>query len=428
MNYSLIIAGLFFLFNPEVNILDILPDFIGIILIMRGFRPMTSVSATAEESYRNFSRYLAVSAVKAAALIPMISVASSDPSFYMLFTLVFAVLELIFAIPAFSGLWETVSDSAEFAGVSLPSGFRAAGGFTAAFLTLRSFFALAPELVYLYIIQEDVAVYPLAPYKSVLVMICLAVGLILGLVWLICISRVFGALKRNKALTLDITRRISEARVTVAGTVKKAVPKLTLYIKIAAFFTVPFCIDGIPVLPLVVASVLMIFVSKQAEVLYGSPARKPKKLSVISSVLSAVSFIATLVFCVLHQQQAVLSIKRLYLQFAVPAVLRLASCVIFAVLLIRIGEILKKTVREHTGSDNSLPSESRSREELALKTGLAFRIGAVLVIVSTAVAYLLLYTVPVYQIFASAASLVWAGYISRVMESVAAGVGEKYPD
>ena len=104
MNYSLIITGLFFLFNPEVNILDILPDFIGIILIMRGFRPMTSVSATAEESYRNFSRYLAVSAVKAAALIPMISVASSDPSFYMLFTLVFAVLELIFAIPAFSGV------------------------------------------------------------------------------------------------------------------------------------------------------------------------------------------------------------------------------------------------------------------------------------------------------------------------------------
>ena len=205
-------------------------------------------------------------------------------------------------------------------------------------------------------------------------------------------------------------------------------PKLTLYIKIAAFFTVPFCIDGIPVLPLVVASVLMIFVSKQAEVLYGSPVRKLKKLSVISSVLSAVSFIATLVFCVLHQQQAVLSIKRLYLQFAVPAVLRLASCVIFAVLLIRIGEILKKTVREHTGSDNSLPSESRSREELALKTGLAFRIGAVLVIASTAVAYLLLYTVPVYQIFASAASLVWAGYISRVMESVTAGVGEKYPD
>lgn len=428
MNYSLIIAGLFFLFNPEVNILDILPDFIGIILIMRGFRPMTAISAAAEDTYRNFSRYLAVSAVKAAALIPMISVASSDPSFYMLFTLVFGVLELIFAIPAFTGLWETVSDSAEFAGAPLPRGFRAAGGFTAVFLILRSFFALAPELVYLYIIQEDGAVYPLAPYKTVLVMICLIIGLIVGIVWFICTSRVFGALKRNKALAIDITRRISEIRVTVAGTVKKVVPKLGLYIRIAAFFTVPFCIDGIPILPLVVASVLMIFVSKQAEVLYEPQTKKLKKLSVISSVLSAVSFIATTVFCVLHQSQAVLSIKRLYLQFAVPAVLRIVSCAIFAVLLIRVGGMVKKIIREHTGSDNPLPSESRCREELAEKADLTFRIGAVLVIVSTAAAYLLLYTVPLYQVFASAASLVWAGYISRVMESVVAGVGEKYPE
>lgn len=428
MNYSLIIAGLFFLFNPEVNILDILPDFIGIILIMRGFRPMTAISAAAEDTYRNFSRYLAVSAVKAAALIPMISVASSDPSFYMLFTLVFGVLELIFAIPAFTGLWETVSDSAELAGAPLPQGFRAAGGFTAVFLILRSFFALAPELVYLYIIQEDGAVYPLAPYKTVLVMICLIIGLIVGIVWFICTSRVFSALKRNKALALDITRRISEVRITLAGTVKKVVPKLGLYIRIAAFFTVPFCIDGIPTLPLVVASVLMIFVSKQAEVLYGPQTKKLKKLSVISSVLSAVSFIATTVFCVLHQSQAVLSIKRLYLQFAVPAVLRIVSCAIFAVLLIRVGGMVKKIIREHTGSDNPLPSESRCREELAEKADLTFRIGAVLVIVSTAAAYLLLYTVPLYQVFASAASLVWAGYISRVMESVVAGVGEKYPE
>ena len=426
MNYSLIIAGLFFLFNPEVNILDILPDFIGIILIMRGFRPMTLISAAAEDTYRNFSRYLAVSAVKAAALIPMISVASSDPSFYMLFTLVFAVIQLIFAIPAFAGLYETVSDSAELAGVGLPRGFGASVGFTSVFIILKSLLALAPELVYLYIIQEDSAVYPLAPYKTVLVMICLTVGLIVGIVWLICTSRVFGALKRSRTLALDITRRISEEPVTIAGTVKKSVPKMTTLITVAAFFTVPFCIDGFPVLPLAVASVLILFASKQLSALYRKEGDMLRRLSVISTVFSLLSLIATAVFTALYQKQAALSIRRLYVQFAVPALLYLVSCVVLAVLFVRVGLIFRKIIREHTGSDDPLPSESREKENLALKTDRAFKVGAVLLIVSTAVSYILIYIVPTYQIFASAVNLVWAGYVSRLMSAVVSGIGEKY--
>lgn len=426
MNFTLIIAGLVFLFNPETNILDLLPDFIGILLIMRGIRPITTVSPAAEDSYRNFSRCLAVSAVKTVAIIPMVSVATSDPSFYMLSTLVFAVLELIFAIPAFVGLYETVSDSAEYVGVTLSRGFRASGGFTTIFLLLRAFFALAPELVYLYIIQEDTAVYPLAPYKSVLVLICLTLGLIIGVIWLICTSRVFGALKRNRTLTLDIIRRISEVPVTVADIARKAIPKMCSLVTIAAFFTVPFCIDGFPLLPLAVSSILMIFASKQAEQLYRPEAKKLRRLSVASTVVSLLSLIATAIFTALYQKQAALSIKRLYVMFTPPALLHLAACITLAVLFIRMGEVLKKTVREHTGSDSPLPSETRDRENLALKAALTMRIGAVLLVASTGVSYILLYTVPQYQIIASAINLIWAGYAAKVMSEVATGAAEKY--
>lgn len=427
MNYTLIIAGLFFLFNPEINILDLLPDFIGIILIMRGMRPITLTSLTAENSYKSFSKYLAVSAIKTFAILPVISVASSDPTFYMLFTLVFAILELIFAIPAFADLYETISDSARYAGIALSRSFGVSKAFTQIFLIIKSFLALAPELVYLYVIQEDVAVYPIAPYKPALMLICLTVGQIFGIIWLICTSRIFFALRRCKTLTLDIIRRISEVSVSLADTVRKTVPRLTSMITLAAVFTVPFCIDGFPILPLAFASALAVYISKLAEKIYGHIFYKLRNLTIVSTVVSVISFIATAVFSTLYQKQAALSIKRIYKQFSIPAVLWLASCLVFAAVLINIGKLLKKLVREHTGSMVPLPSETRDRENLAQRADLSMKLGAVLVIGSTAASYILLYTVPIYQIIASAVSLAWVAYISRIMSEIVTGIGDRYP-
>ena len=203
---------------------------------------------------------------------------------------------------------------------------------------------------------------------------------------------------------------------------------MTALVTVSAFFTIPFCIDGFPVLPLAVASVLMIFASRQAEILYGPAVPRMRRISVISSVFSILSLISTAIFTAVWQKQAALSIRRLYLQFSVPAVLRLVSSIAFAAVLIRAGELLKKTIREHTGSPDPLPSEGRERENLAQKADLAMKIGAVLMIVSGAVSYILLYNFPIYQIFSSAASLVWAGYISKLMSQIVSGVRERYPD
>ena len=48
-NLSLIFAGLLFFFNPCVNMLDLLPDFIGAILIITGLSKMYMYNANFED-------------------------------------------------------------------------------------------------------------------------------------------------------------------------------------------------------------------------------------------------------------------------------------------------------------------------------------------------------------------------------------------
>ena len=47
MNIKYILIGLFFLINPNIEVFDIFPDFIGLILIMKG---LSHLSATDEKA------------------------------------------------------------------------------------------------------------------------------------------------------------------------------------------------------------------------------------------------------------------------------------------------------------------------------------------------------------------------------------------
>jgi len=57
MGFGCIAAGMLFLFNPNINVIDILPDFIGYILIYHGlFRMSYSTPKLADASRQRPSR------------------------------------------------------------------------------------------------------------------------------------------------------------------------------------------------------------------------------------------------------------------------------------------------------------------------------------------------------------------------------------
>ena len=99
---SLIFAGLVFFFNPCINMLDLLPDFIGAVLIMTGLSKMYMYNANFEDAKKSAKYLLWISVVKFALCI---WVNSGHRDYAMPFTFMASVLEIIFMISFFKGLY-----------------------------------------------------------------------------------------------------------------------------------------------------------------------------------------------------------------------------------------------------------------------------------------------------------------------------------
>ncbi len=99
-------VGGIFLFNPTINIVDILPDFIGYWLIAVGLTAMAYLSGGLNSARKNFV-YLAF--ITAGKLAVSFALPRATETFTVLMAFSFAVAEAVLFIPAMSNLFEGMS-------------------------------------------------------------------------------------------------------------------------------------------------------------------------------------------------------------------------------------------------------------------------------------------------------------------------------
>lgn len=148
------IAAAIFLFNPNLNILDFLPDCIGYYFILCGLGDCDLLVPHFEESKRSF-RYLIWLTLSR---IPMYFVVSAsthgDSNLGVMFTLislVYGILELLLVIPAFKSFFEGMEFLAERYGAFSLAGknMERARSFTLLAAIAKPILAFLPELVFL---------------------------------------------------------------------------------------------------------------------------------------------------------------------------------------------------------------------------------------------------------------------------------------
>ena len=105
MNISQLIIGLIFLINPNINIVDLLPDAVGIALIISAISKPALVYDCMYSTKLSFQKLLYVEIAKAAALILL---PISDDTMVLTLTFAFLILELIFAPNAFYKLLDSI--------------------------------------------------------------------------------------------------------------------------------------------------------------------------------------------------------------------------------------------------------------------------------------------------------------------------------
>lgn len=108
LGIGFIIASFFFLFNPDLNVIDILPDFIGYILICMGLSQLSYINSSFEEAAEKFKKMILVSFCKFASIVLLFGLLNERerPYGFLLFAFSFLVLDLIFLIPAVKCLFE----------------------------------------------------------------------------------------------------------------------------------------------------------------------------------------------------------------------------------------------------------------------------------------------------------------------------------
>ena len=65
MNLGYLLAGLIFLFNPNINVIDVLPDFIGCIFIVKGLSKLSDLDRRIASAKAKFRRLAWVALFKA---------------------------------------------------------------------------------------------------------------------------------------------------------------------------------------------------------------------------------------------------------------------------------------------------------------------------------------------------------------------------
>ncbi len=243
-----LIAAFVFLFNPNANLIDILPDAVGYLLLLLAIRNAQDIFPHFDEAYKGFSRLFWVSLAKIPAFYLMMSIVNLnnyERAIITVFAFSFAVLELIFALPAFHALFSAFSHLGEKEGL-LPllaagkskKGLEGLERITYIFLIAKSVLSFLPELSLLSVFETlgevQVGVIDPAKFYPLFLLIGILAGLVFGIVWLYFAIGYANDLRRSAVLK----EFLEEKAETVSGTVQTAsqrrVRLCALYLIIAA--------------------------------------------------------------------------------------------------------------------------------------------------------------------------------------------------
>ncbi len=270
MGFGLIIAGLILLVNPVVHVVDILPDFIGFLLIWKGLAKLSYLHSGFSAARDIFLRLVFVELVKAACIVFL---PRADGSTLILFAFVFGVIELIFFLPAvnhfFDGLYYAgmrYESKAVFAKKGGRNGKTkeigsSVKGFTLGFYILRVVCTILPELTELQMYEHMGVVSATAVdytrFKPLFYLILWTVVLVVGVFW--CIKlRYFVKIRREK----DFIARLNEvyerdiAPKTWVFMAKRMKTALALFV-FAAVLSLCLDIERINVLPGILSACIL---------------------------------------------------------------------------------------------------------------------------------------------------------------------------
>ncbi len=250
MGFGLIFAGLVFFSNPCVNLFDILPDFIGCILISAGLYKLADVEERFFSARQVANRMIVIYIVKT---ILWVVVAGSWKSGALPFTFIFSVIEIIMMLGLCATLYGAIEYTANLHGGDKHlANVGTVTKYTLIFMVVKNVLAFLPEAFELTrpseydFSYETEPVQSLAEYKPYAILFFSLIILVMGIYYVVTNARFFINLAKDKQFNSTL-RSIYDVNVTnnVKILAKRRYKKFFILGYIASLLSVDMIVDSV---------------------------------------------------------------------------------------------------------------------------------------------------------------------------------------
>ncbi len=393
-----------FLFNPNINIIDMLPDFVGYICLCLGLAKLAELNESVAAARTGFFKMIFVDLAKWPALLWVfgLSVPSERNSSLLLWAFVFAVLEMIFAVPAYLRLFDGMTQLGYF--YPNTSLFGTEGRkrsktdrikrFTVFFVAAKAALSVLPEFADLTNATYDETSHTVNLYRYIGIMRFLAFlpALIIGMVWLCRFLRYLSSVRKDQTLCRGVLDKYQTEVLPREGLfIRRSFGLVLVLLTVFVALTADLRLEGYNVLPdLLAAGALLaafLFLQKYTPAKGWLPLWLAYALTAAAEMAAEYSFHSEYTYSAIIRNE---SVMRSYLVLMAASVIKnIAFVAVFAWLI----RILKRSVALHTGYVAGREVESdRERSMIEglhreLKNGLTLSLIAAVIYGMTDVAY-----------------------------------------
>ena len=329
MGIGSLIASAVFFFNPCINIIDPLPDFFGVVLLINGLRKWGDLCPGMSDAIQGLMklRWLMLLKMLFMALVPIV-----DDTYVLIFTFGFAILELIYMLPAIVRIFD---------------GFEYVG---------KSVLVVLPELCSLSSYEYSGYVtagvqIDFARYKYPLLGVGIFLTALTGILWLVSIIPYWKRIGNDK----EFMKRVSDQYDLEVGNdiglaFRRALYTVLALITAAPVFFLNMWFDGMNVIPNFLGGLLLVAAMWKLSK-FTTDIKPAKIVCVAFTAVSAVSFAVSTVFSALFELD---SIYRNFAAYDLYNVSRILSAVEYALMLASVFMVIKQLRRViimHLGPD-----------------------------------------------------------------------------
>ena len=379
-----------FLFNPNMAIVDPLPDFIGYILLSFALSKISMISDSLYDAKSAFERMAIIDAGKLVSVIWVFGMCAADERSIslLLFSFVFGVLEIVFAIPAFVKLFAGFSYLGNFYpntsihGTAYMNGRKKKGytdsirAFTIFFIIFKAVFTCLPEFTALSSANsfENPKIIDMYRYIGVIRGFCIIPVIIIGLIWLGVAISYFIRISKDKELIDALDVEYSQKKILKRGAfVIKDIKIATFFMVVASIFSIDIELDGMNILP-----DLVVIIALAISLFYFSKTAKFNKL-LAAGTFGMYAFLSVFEDIVIysfentyHSYNAIEKDGEAFVFYTITVIAVAAEGVMLIFAYTMMAKALKSVIAEHTGYvvGKEIQGEGEERQILAVQKRL----------------------------------------------------------